>query len=252
MELDVREILEILWRKIWVILGCTVAGAVLVFLYTFLLVDPQYTAKTTLYIYNNDNRQTVGITANDLTASQKLVDTYVLILKSDVVLQKVAKQSGLTYTVSQLNQMISASSMNGTEVLQVSVSSKVPQHAAKIANTVVSVGRDEIMRVVKAGSVEPIDVATVPQVPSSPNIPMNTVIGGLLGLVLSALAVIVLEMLDTRVKSEADLTNLFDAPIIGVVPSLVPEIERQKQQASQTVSEQQAQQSKGKPGEASV
>jgi len=221
MELDLKKLFEILLRRWWIICLAFISGITSAFLITRLFIDPVYSAKATLYVYNSENRQQSStITSSDLSVSKTLVDTYIVILKSDAVLNEVSKQCDLGYSAEEIRRMISASSVNNTEVFQVTVENKNPHHAQIITNTLIEVAPPQIIRVVHGGSVEVIDSATLPTAPSSPNVLLNTVIGGFLGLMLSVMGAILFEMLDTRIKSEEDLTEIYNIPVIGVIPSI--------------------------------
>lgn len=220
IELDLMEVLLILIKKIWIILACTVAVGLGAFLISRFLITPQYTASISMYVYNGEKRTDQLITASDLSTSQKLVQTYIVVLTSNTVLERVSSQLNHAYTTDELRDMIEASSISDTEAFGVTVTNPDPAAAQKIANTIAEFAPDEIIRVVKAGGVEVIDYAVLPDKPSSPHSMRNGAIGALLGLVLSSLLVVVLALLDTTIRSEEDLTNKFDLPVLGVIPSL--------------------------------
>lgn len=221
MELDLKKLIEILLRRWWVIILALAAGTLAAFLITIFFIKPVYSATATLYVYNSDNRQSSStITSSDISVSKTLVDTYIVILKSDIVLREVAEQCSLGYSADNIRRMISASSVNNTEVFQVTVENQSARHAQIIANTLIEVAPPQIIRVVHGGAVEVIDNATLPAEPSSPNMPLNTVVGGLFGLILAVMSVLLYEMLDTRIKTEDDLSELFNIPVIGVIPSI--------------------------------
>ena len=217
-EITLQEIFAILWSKVVIILLCTVVGGAVAFGVTNWMIAPEYTAKVTMYVNNSDSKQDSYVNINDINASQKLVSTYVEILKSNTVLDKVVQEAKLDYTVGDIRNMMSASSVNGTEIFEVKVIAEDPEHAALIANTIAEVGPAEIIRVVKAGSVELIDPAKVPMHPTSPNVILNTIIGIMLGGVLSVLGVLVYAMLDTRIKTEEDLEKMYTLPVLGAIP----------------------------------
>ena len=152
-----------------------------------------------------------------------MVSTYVVLLKSDSVLNEVARITDFGYTPAQIRKMIKASAENNTEVMKVTVENTNPVHAQVLTNTLIDVGAEKIVKVMKAGSVEIIDSAKLPIKPSGPNILLNTVIGAMLGAMLSVMAVLLLEMYDTKIKSEDDLKELFKVPILGVIPSYTPD-----------------------------
>jgi len=185
-------------------------------LFTHYCIPPQYTANISMYVYNNENRSETTI--NDLNMSVKLVNTYIVILKSNTVLEEVAVKSGIGYSAEQIAGMISATSVNDTEVFEIKVTSKSAEHARIIAQTITEVAPVEIMRVVKAGSVEIID--TVQQNPpqTSPNIIQNITIGVLLGFILAAAMVMISWMLDKTIRSEKEVTDAFGYPVLGSIP----------------------------------
>lgn len=220
MEFDIKQLLYLLWQKIYWIITCAVIGGAIAFLISYFMITPIYTASASLYVYNNDgSRNTNTISQSDLVASQKLVDTYIVIIKSDTVLEKVARASGYNYSANRIRSMLSASSINGTEAFTIKISNENPVVAKDIANTITDVVPDEIRRIVKSSEVVTIDRAKVPSEPSSPNIPFNTVLGILIGFALCVAIVVVRSLFDTTIHSEEDL-NDFNIPVLGVIPAL--------------------------------
>lgn len=227
-EITLQEIFGILWSKVlWIIL-ISILGGSIAFGISHYVIKPMYTSRISMYVNSNTDKSTTVASLNDINASQKLVSTYIEILKSDKVLGHVIEEANLPYTQSQLRQMITANGMSGTEIFEVKVTTKNPQEAARIANTIAEVAPVEIIRVVKAGSVELIDEAIPATKPTSPNVALNTIIGLLLGGVVSVLGVLVLHMLDGRVKSEEDLKKHCDYPVLGTIPNLEQSSERIK------------------------
>ena len=209
-EISLQEIAGILLHCLWLIAGATIMGALIAFLLTKAFITPQYAASASLYVYNTDNRE--SITQSDITTSQKLVETYIVIMQSDAVLNQVAEESALGYSAKEIKEMFSASAINNTEVFQIVIKNPNPEHAQLLANTFLKVAPSEIIRVVKAGSVETVDEAALPTSPVSPNTVRNTLIGGLLGLLLSAAIVVLKEFLDTTIKTAEDIKKLTSIP----------------------------------------
>ncbi|MEG1500893.1 MAG: Wzz/FepE/Etk N-terminal domain-containing protein [Clostridiales bacterium] len=220
-EIDLRQIFLIIWHRLWLIISTTIIFGLVAFLISHFLITPIYSASASMYVYSESNRGINDITSTEqLNTSQKLVQTYIVILTSNSVLNQVAEQLGNIYSADDIRKMLTASAINGTETFQITVTNPDPVMAQKIANTVANVAPEEIIRVVKAGSVEVIDYATLPINPSSPRTLTNTVIGALLGIILSVLVSIIMAMLDTAVRCEEDLAEHFNIPVLGVIPSL--------------------------------
>lgn len=220
-ELDLRLLLLALMRKLWLIVLCAVIIGAAAFGYTKYFVTPMYRASVTIYVNNNRlnvEGSTATLTTSDLSVAQRLVSTYVITLKSDRVLNKVAQELDVKLSASQIRGMISAEAVDNTEVFNVTITNADPTLAAQIANAVAKVAPNEISEIVVGSSTKIIDYATVPKAPSSPNVMRNTALGAVIGIVLAAVIAILQELLDVRVREEQDVTRLSEAPILGRIP----------------------------------
>ena len=223
-EIDLIELFGALLRRWWVIvLAILIAGSA-AFGYTYFVVDPLYKASTLLYVNNSDisvGSTSFSISNADLTAAQKLVDTYVVILKSRTVLNEVIEEAELDYSYSELKEMISASAVNSTEVFEIVVTSKSPSEAERIANTIANILPDKIADIVVGSDVRIVDYAVIPSHRSSPSYTKNTAIGMLVGAVLSAVIVILAYVFDENIRSEDYLTQTYpDIPLLSVIPDM--------------------------------
>ena len=226
MEIDLRELFGVLLQKLWLLVIATMVFGAAAFGYTYTMVDPLYKASILLYVNNSDisvGSTSVSISNADLTASQKLVDTYIVILRSRTALNDVIKEANLSYSYEQLKGMISAASVESTEVFEVVVTSTSPTEAELIANTIARIMPEKITDIVVGSDVRIVDYAVVPSHRSSPSYTRNTAIGALLGLVLSAGFVIVTHLFDENIRSEDYLTQTYpDIPLLAVIPDMNP------------------------------
>lgn len=220
MEIELRKMAEVLIKNWIAIVTTTVIFAVGAFFYSTDLAVPLYEANITLYVQNTKDYEGGRITYDNLESSELLISTYIVLLKSNSIMNQVAEKVDLGYSSSQLVKMISATAVESTGVLRVAVINKDPNHALEIANAIADVAPAEIVRVINAGSVEVIDRAVPPRRPVSPNIMLNTLLGGITGWLLSCLVFLFLEIVDTRIKSEKDLSQITTLPIIGVIPAI--------------------------------
>lgn len=219
-ELSLKNIVELLMRRIWVIVCAAIAGATVLFLITFFGVEPLYTSTASLYVYGGGGQQAANtLTESELRVSKQLVDTYIVIIKSNTVLSQVAERIGdPELDVEAIREKLAAQAIDSTEAFSVSVTDKDPAMAQHIVNTILDVAPAEIIRVVKAGSVEVIDYADLPEDPQWP-ILLHAVIGALLGAVLSVGGILLRTTLDTSVHDASDLTRTFPIPVIGEIPA---------------------------------
>lgn len=221
-EIDLQELLYSYLHHWWVIALCALAIVGLTLAYTKIFVTPQYRAKVTIYVNNSirTSESVEYIASSDLNVSQKLVSTYVNIIKSDTVLQKVALEKDLPYSTAKLRSMITANQVESTEIFDVYVRNSDPQMAANIANAIAEVAPGEIANFVEGSSTKIIDYAGVPSAPYSPNYTKNAMIGFLVGVVLAIAYLTVRYLLDVHINDAEDLERMFEYPILGQIPDI--------------------------------
>lgn len=224
ISIDLGKLFSMLKKRIVYIILATLMLAVVSGCLTEFLIVPKYTTSCTMYVYSNTDRVSTNssIGSSELNASQQLVNTYIVVLESNYVLEDVIKELNLNMTASQLKDMISCSQINETEIFRVSVTSTDAAQAADIANTIAKIAPDAIVDTIKAGGVSVIDYAKVPSSPSSPNLIKNLAIGALVGFVISFALFFIKELFDTTIRTDKDLEREFNIPILGDIPRLVP------------------------------
>lgn len=229
INIDLRKVFSMFKKKIIFIVIISLIGAVLSGCITNFFIEPKYTASTKMYVYsNNDNRvaSSSSITSSEIDASQKLVNTYLVVVSSYTFAQKVADQMGDGTTPEEIRSMMSCSQIEETLAFQVNVTSTDPQYAMDVANAIANTCPDEIVRILKVGGVEVIDYATLPTSPSSPNLQKNILVGLLVSFAVSFVFFFIKELFDTSITDEKDLEREFDIPILGTIPRLVPVTEK--------------------------
>lgn len=222
IEIDFRKIFYMMRDKVVYIIICTILLGTLAGCFTHFFITPKYTANVKYYVYSNTDRisSDASISQNEIMASQDLINTYIAILSSDTVLDKVAEDLSINTNASKLRKLISSTWIEDTQIFQVVVQTTNPETSAEIANSIAKIAPAEINRIVKAGGVEIVDYAKVPKSPSSPNTKMNIIIGALAGFFISFLGFFVYELFDSTIASAKDLERDFEIPILGTIPRL--------------------------------
>lgn len=221
VEVDLQKLLIAYVQKWWAIVLSALIIAAGSLWYTMNYVEPQYQATVTIYVNNNRTDVKDEISNASLVTSQRLVKTYVNIIKSETVLNRVVKNSDLSYTAAQLRGMLSAEQVEETEIFRIIVTNGDPEEAADVANAIAREGLDGIEAIVDGSSAKVVDYASVPQYRSSPNLTQNTVLGGLVGILLAVVAITIQYLMDVRVKTAADLEQMFEIPLLGQIPVFV-------------------------------
>ena len=221
IEIDLMRLLRALWRHVVLIVLVTLlcGGAGLGLAYG--VIPTKYQASALLYVNNSSiSVGSTSISLSDLSASQTLVDTYIAILETRLTLEEVLERLDLDYTYEKFLKMIEAEAVNHTEIFEVTVTSRDPEEAERIANTITAVLPDKIAQIVDGSSVRIVDYAVVPEKRHSPSFKVCTLVGALAGMLLSCGIVVVRELLDDQIRGEDDLSAC-GLPVLAAVPDLL-------------------------------
>lgn len=231
-EIDILEIIVLLLKRWWVILLAGLICAAAAFGYTYQFVTPLYNTSVMLYVNNSSisvGSAKLNLSSADLDASQKLVNTYGVILSSNLTMQDIADslednpQLHNTYTYKQLRGMISSSSANNTEIMKVTVTGADYEDIVQIANTVAEVLPKRISRIVDGTSVTVVDLAEYPTGASSPSYSKNTLIGFAGGAIVAVAGILIYSLfINDSIDSEDWIRSTFaeDLPILAVIPEV--------------------------------
>ena len=220
MEIDVFHLLKILWkRKLLIALVAFVTGIV-AFAYSSFIVKPEFTSTTRIYVVNRNQGDKPGLTNQDLQAGSYLVKDYREIILSQDVLEKVATDLKLELPPRGLASKIKVTVPVDTRIVSISVTDRAPEEASRIANSLREVAAQKIISVTRVSDVTTLEEARPATSPSSPNIRRNTMVGFLAGAVVMVVTVLLVELLDTRVKRPEDIEDVMQIALLGVVPNL--------------------------------
>lgn len=239
--IDIMEMVSLIWSRIGYLLLAGIVFAAGAFFYTKLAMPYRYTSSVSMYVCNNTYNTGISDSVNisDVNASQQLVDTYRVILQDDIVMDTISERLNQDYSQEELSpfisyglnendeympsteeikKCISFSSVDETEIMKVSVTTSNPKLSADICNYIVDIAPETIIRVIGAGSVEPIGKVKIAQKPSGPNARKNTAAGFMAGFALAAAIVLVAYFLDNTITNGDSFKTKFNLPVLGEIP----------------------------------
>ena len=220
IEINVIQLLKALWaKKLLILLVAIVAGAVS-FAYSSFVVKPEYRSTTRIYVVNRNQSDKPGLTNQDLQAGTYLVKDYREIILSQDVLEKVVSDLGLTINAKTLAKKVQVTVPADTRIVSISVSDHKPDEASRIANALREVAAQKIIAVTRVSDVTTLEEARPATGPSSPNIRRNTMMGVGAGAGLVIVVILLVELLDDRVKRPEDVEDVMNISLLGVVPNL--------------------------------
>lgn len=218
IEIDVFQLFKTLWkRKLMILIVALVTGTG-AFAYSTFIVKPEYTSTTRIYVVNRNQGDKPGLTNQDLQAGNYLVKDYREIILSQDALEKVATNLKLDMPAKTLASKVQVAVPADTRIVSISVKDKQPEEASRIANSLREVAAEKIVAVTRVSDVTTLEEARPATTPSSPNVRRNSLFGFLGGAVVTVIAVLLIELLDTRVKRPEDVEDVLKIPLLGLVP----------------------------------
>ena len=219
-EIDVFQLVKVLWkRKFLIVLAALVAGLA-AFAYSSFVIKPQYTSTTRIYVVNRNQADKPGLTNQDLQAGAYLVKDYREIILSQDVLEKVVADQKLTMDAKTLGRKVSVTVPADTRIVSISVRDGNPEEASRIANALREEAAQKIISVTRVSDVTTLEEARPATSPSSPNIRRNTMIATIAGVGFVTIIVLLVELLDDRVKRPEDIEEVMHLSLLGVIPNL--------------------------------
>lgn len=228
-ELDLKELFSMFWNKKAEILFITLILIVIGVVYSYFYVTPVYTAKTDLVlVQSSTSASQVGdstITTADITMNSKLVSTYSEIIKKNTILGQVASNLNISEEqIEILKENISVKSVSDTEIIEITVKDLDPNKASEVANEIATVFSEKIVDIYNISNIYLLDKAEVPTKPSNVNHIKDIVIFAFIGLVISAVYVLVANMLDNTIKTEEDIEKITGLVILTSISNYDAEL----------------------------
>ena len=217
--IDLSELLRLLWSHVLQIVAVGLVAAVISFLVCTFALTPRYQASVNM-IVNTRQDNTTTVSNDNITSAKNMIDTYAVIIKSNIVLNDVIEQLGLDMTYGQLLACVSVDGVGSTQIMSITVTNEDPALAGKIVQAIAETAPDVIVDKVEAGSckvVSDVEITSNPVFPQTKKYVLTAALGG----IVAACGILVLDHLlhDYIVDSE-DIQKKLELPVLGLIPEV--------------------------------
>ncbi len=229
MELDLKDYIKIIRKRLWMIVIIVVCSTLVTGLVSYLFIKPVYEASTKLIVNKSMDRVGTSVdqlNINDINLNIRLIDTYKEIIKTPAIMEKVADQyPALSLSVGELISKVRVSSVNNTQVMTLIVQDESYNKAVEIVNAVSKVFQKEISNIYKVDNVSLLNEAKPMDnpVPVKPNPKLNIAISLVVSLMVAFGIAFLLEYLDDTIKSEEDIQNILGLPTLAMISKIKEE-----------------------------
>ena len=235
-NVTIQRIVGVLLHRIKFIILATVVMGLLFFMYSRFVIAPMYSTSTMIYVQNYSSSQRANANADtksttpskaaddttkkttneenqkiypaDISASANLAEICVTLFKNSD--EMTALYDGCTVNVDVAD---------GTFFITITVDGTDAQKCANVANQLAEKMRLRfIIQKFSYGQIGTLRQAKVPSAPYAPSNTKNMLIGAAIGLIASCLISILIELIDTTIKSEDDIQDIYGIPIFAEIP----------------------------------
>ncbi|PGN06330.1 YveK family protein [Priestia megaterium] len=219
--ISLRELFAVLRKRLWLIVLITIIAATVSAVISFFVLTPVYESKTQILVNQAKNDQQL-YSNQTVQTNVQLINTYNDIITSPAILDKVVKELKLDKSAGDLSSQIQVTSAQDSQVAQIVVQDTSAKRATEIANTTASVFQKEVPKLMNVDNVKVLSKAALGEKPSpvKPQPLMNVAIAIVVGLMVGVGLSFLLEYLDNTLKTEQDIENILELPVMGVITTI--------------------------------
>ena len=210
------ELIKLLRKHLKLVIALPIACALATAAFAWLFMPNQYSASVSMYVLTKASAE--GSLANtDLSASQQLANDVATLITDE----RVAEDTASALQMDSLKgYKISVASESTTRIVTLTVTGESAQSVAIIANQLAATTDSVAQEVMDVQAINAINEAKEPAAPSGPPRAMYTAVAFLAGIFLAVAIVVVIDMVNTRVRSAEEAEELLGLPVIGRIPTI--------------------------------
>ena len=215
VEIDLGELFHVIWSKIWIIIAVTVVCAAIIGNVTYFLIDPTYTASSTVYLLPREGETMSQV---EMQIGTQMTNDAAKLAKSKSVIEPVLKDLKLQMDYETLAKKISVDNPTDTRLIDISVRDADPQMAADISNALADSLCEQVATIMKTDRPTIAERAVAPDKPSPPSMKKNVVIAALLGLFATMAVIVIQYILDDSIKTAEDVEKYLQLNTLASIP----------------------------------
>lgn len=215
IEIDLKDlVLELLafWK---LVVFAAVLAAVIGFSVSEFVMIPKYQSTSALYVLPRSNSIT---SLTDLQTGASLTNDYLVVVKGRPVLEQVITNLGLPDDYKTLRERVSLNNPSNSRILEITVTDENPIAAKAIADEVAMVSSAFIAEKMEQDPPTILQFGYADGEPVSPNIPRNTVLGGLVGVLFASAIIILSYLFNDTIMTPEDVEKKLGLNVLGTLP----------------------------------
>lgn len=215
VEIDLSQLFHQIKKNIRLIIISMLLVAVIAFVFTTFFIDKKYASQARIYITPKVTEEGT-VDYSSLTSGNLMVNNYMSILKGENLLRNVSEAIGTDFSI--VNSSLSVSNDANTQIITIKSTTDDPELSKAIVDQTVSSFQSDMQELLNIQNLVVIDSAKVNSSPVSPNVKMNTLMGALIGAMLSGGYVFIMFILDKRLRNKKEAEEYLGIPVLAEIP----------------------------------
>jgi capsular polysaccharide biosynthesis protein len=226
--ISLKDIALTLRKRLKLIVLITVAAVAVSGIISYFILTPVYEASTQILVNQKSGSDQPILDPNQIRTNVEMINTYSIIIKSPTILDQVVEDLDLQQSTDTLTSKITVNSEQNAQVFNLTVQDEDPAQAVELANVISETFRDEVPKIMNVDNVKVLSKAVLKDNPApiKPKPLLNIAIALVIGLMAGVGIAFLLEYLDNTIKTEEDIQNVLQLPVLGVIPKIAVEDEK--------------------------
>ena len=219
-NIDGQTVLHIL-LKYWLIILCSaILGGILGWIFNKWVFEPVYESTKTVFAWESNESEIKNIAAKvqDIDANTRLVNDYKEIITSRKVQKAVSALVKEKFPDGKYTYKVNSDLQRNTRIIRITAYCSNPAVAQFVADTTADVFIKTVQEIMNLKNIKIIDVAELPEAPVKPRLPINIMVGLMLGLLVAVAITSARELLDWTIKIPEEIPDRLNKNVIGTIP----------------------------------
>ena len=225
--IDLGRIGMAILNGLWAVLLSGLAFSCLFYFYAKTVYVENYVSSTTLaftttkqIVEKDEAGNEIGLVTQKKPYTEKDVERYQFLLKSDLMLQKIYDSLDAEYDKNKIEKSLSVTSTNIAGIFTVSVTSTDAEFCEKAIKVVIDTFPEYLKRFDSGLGIDVIKNAKTPVVVNESGAAKKAFYGFVSGASLVMLIIFIIELLSDTVKQTDDIRNKTNLKFLGAIPTV--------------------------------
>lgn len=216
-ELDLMDLFFTLLRR-WKLIALIAIPVFSLGVFFAMTRPTVYKAEMTMMVSSGRNFTPASLDGGELSVNQKLATTYAEIAKSRVILKNVIKKYDLDTTLKGLQNNVTISPVEDTELLQLTYKNGDAALAAAVVNEIGNEFMLKVREVMNFQNIKVVEPAEIPKEALPKKRALIIAISFVLSIMMGCMAAFVVEFFFCKLRKPKDIEKILGTSMLGMVP----------------------------------